>query len=468
MSEYVKIIDRTIDTLVVVFSHINTPAGQFSHFQTLTRLPYSFLFVNCPNNSYYLGGIPGVGKEVRDVCSLLQQMISGFNAKRTVFFGNSMGAFGALLFGLMLDADVIIALAPEVVPGLKGTSGPSVVGDRALFDSYYARNVLDLPQANKTRVKAFFGEKALGDMLAGLAMGERFPRSCVSLKNCFHSVAPFIHSVHGLDLFLKDMIEGGRSPRLLDSHGGDLFRFPALITGLYRGVVNGDSTQLTGLLAALPAGSSNETRSYAHTAFAKHLIGSGRVDDAAHHLRRAFAINRFDIETLALCLGHRRDEFVGLLTEDYLRHVLEPHRHDLRPAFYEICAIVSCCPEESLRSFAAGIADYFTAAKHQAHFRYHLGDIHLRRGDLESGEHALRQAIALHSPIALFHHRLSMVLERQGRFGEAAEAADLAVSLDPGNAHLQRRSQAFRVQRENGVAVISNKPAAVPSVQATP
>ncbi len=43
MSEYLQVVDRAADTLVIVFSHINMPAGQFSHFQTLMR----FLIRSC-------------------------------------------------------------------------------------------------------------------------------------------------------------------------------------------------------------------------------------------------------------------------------------------------------------------------------------------------------------------------------------------------------------------------------------
>ncbi len=374
-----------------------------------------------------------------------------------------MGAFGAVLFGLMLDADAIIALAPEVVPGLKGTSSPSVVGDRTLFDSYYARNVLDLPQARKTRITAYFGEKALGDMLAGLAMRERFPRSCISLKNCFHSVAPFIHSVHGLDLFLKETIEHGRSDRLIGAYAGDLFHFPSLIEGLYRGVINGETDRFDHLIAAVPAEASSETRSYVHTAYAKHLIGRGRTVEATPHLRLAFALNRFDIETLALCLGHLAgDVAADVLTEDYLVRALEPHRHDLRPSFYEICALIACSEQPSLQRIRRADSRLFQGAEASGALPLPSGRGSSapgrsggQPGRASAGRRALSPGGGLPPPAEHGAGAPGPTSRRDRGGGTGREPR-------PDNAHLQQRCKALRIREEKDLVVVPGAPAAPP------
>ena len=63
----------------------------------------------------FMMGVPGVGENVDEVAGRLQELIDHAGTERLVTVGNSMGAYGAILYGVLLDADVIQAYVPRTM-----------------------------------------------------------------------------------------------------------------------------------------------------------------------------------------------------------------------------------------------------------------------------------------------------------------------------------------------------------------
>ncbi len=67
------------------------------------------------SNSWYHYGVPGFGRDIAETVSRLKAMISETSPSRVITVGQSMGAFGAVLYGSLLDVDEVIAFGPLAV-----------------------------------------------------------------------------------------------------------------------------------------------------------------------------------------------------------------------------------------------------------------------------------------------------------------------------------------------------------------
>lgn len=68
-------------------------------------------------------------------------------AKRIVCIGNSMGGFGALMFGSLLQADAVLAFCPQTVIDTEGTDS---IGDRRWSD--YQAKIAEYPFGDVARL----------------------------------------------------------------------------------------------------------------------------------------------------------------------------------------------------------------------------------------------------------------------------------------------------------------------------
>ena len=101
------------DTLVVSF------AGWGSrYFQMKTSLlniseecKFDTLFLRNHKHHWYLGKLKEIGTGVNEIKNFLKKQISTYN--KIIFVGSSMGGYGALLYGSLLDVDFIVAPIPQ-------------------------------------------------------------------------------------------------------------------------------------------------------------------------------------------------------------------------------------------------------------------------------------------------------------------------------------------------------------------
>ena len=82
-------------------------------------------------SSWYHRGVPGLGTHIDAVAATLRGMICAIRPSRVMTIGQSMGGYAAILFGMLAEADRIIAFGPlaHLNParrGAKVTSGSSV------------------------------------------------------------------------------------------------------------------------------------------------------------------------------------------------------------------------------------------------------------------------------------------------------------------------------------------------------
>jgi hypothetical protein len=63
-------------------------------------------------NSWYQKGVPGLGVDVDEVTESLRTLISIIRPSRIITIGQSMGAYAAIMHGMLLGADQIVAFGP--------------------------------------------------------------------------------------------------------------------------------------------------------------------------------------------------------------------------------------------------------------------------------------------------------------------------------------------------------------------
>jgi pimeloyl-ACP methyl ester carboxylesterase len=104
-------------TLLVAFGgmlgRIGTPPFEF--FSLAGEIPVKQLFVRDLHQAWYHKGLPGYGTTLESVAESLRELVGRHEVDRLVVAGNSAGGYAALLFGTLLEADVVMCFAPQTV-----------------------------------------------------------------------------------------------------------------------------------------------------------------------------------------------------------------------------------------------------------------------------------------------------------------------------------------------------------------
>jgi len=101
------------DTLVVAFqAHEETVFGTtVEEFKgTLDALNYDTIKINDTNGKFFFNGIDETYDSHEKVLNLLSEYVSGYT--KTIFIGNCVGGYGAILFGTLLNVETVIVFNP--------------------------------------------------------------------------------------------------------------------------------------------------------------------------------------------------------------------------------------------------------------------------------------------------------------------------------------------------------------------
>jgi len=105
--------------LLVSFGGIQAGLGVplFEFFNSIAEIDCDKVFLRDFNQAWYQMGVDQKAPTPESIISLLQEIISRHSYDRVCFLGNSMGGYAAILFGALLQADQIIAFAPQTYIG---------------------------------------------------------------------------------------------------------------------------------------------------------------------------------------------------------------------------------------------------------------------------------------------------------------------------------------------------------------
>lgn len=105
------------ETMLVAFGGIAAGIGipPFEFFRLIGGLPVKKLFVRDLEQAWYHCGLPGISDDLHGIAEYLAKLIADEEPRRTVFVGNSMGGYAAIVFGAMLNATIVHAFAPQTL-----------------------------------------------------------------------------------------------------------------------------------------------------------------------------------------------------------------------------------------------------------------------------------------------------------------------------------------------------------------
>ena len=109
--------------LMIAFGGLkgNMGVAPFEFFKLTKSMKVNKIYLRDIDQELYHSGFPGVSGSIEETVSYLKQKIDVCGARRVVVFGNSMGAYAALLFGVLIGADAVHAFAPNTFVCDKGS-----------------------------------------------------------------------------------------------------------------------------------------------------------------------------------------------------------------------------------------------------------------------------------------------------------------------------------------------------------
>ncbi|MGR5120650.1 hypothetical protein ACPV5W_18165 [Vibrio astriarenae] len=208
MNPYFKLSLGEGDKLVVVFSSINIPKGKFSASRALESSPSSVLYVNCPSNSWYISPLDKSVSDWKGNAKYLKDFIvsNGFSLDNTIFYGGSMGGYGALLFGTYLQVARVIATGVEAICDIKGGNTSKYLRNDIKVNFPDVREFVNKFNGSLTLIA---GEDYIPDVIT-LKTLELSGANIVTLKGLYHSIPPFLDEKFGLCKIFTDELKGTR------------------------------------------------------------------------------------------------------------------------------------------------------------------------------------------------------------------------------------------------------------------
>jgi hypothetical protein len=157
MTDYIHI-DRHEKSrnALIIFSHVDYPAGKFAMTSALKDFPINKIFVNCHDNSWYQQGVPGVSDTIDGTTAYLAKLLKDMRIKRSATVGMSMGAYASLLFGIKLGCTAVLSITPEISVG-QDYGRSYKLNKLRKYDYQYADLSRLIRENKKTRIYSIYG-----------------------------------------------------------------------------------------------------------------------------------------------------------------------------------------------------------------------------------------------------------------------------------------------------------------------
>ncbi|OYT16624.1 MAG: hypothetical protein B7C24_06835 [Bacteroidetes bacterium 4572_77] len=107
--------DKIGDNLYIIFTGFGQTKTTFEFFNTLKGVPGTKVFIRDINRLYYHFGISKDISSIDAIVEWLNNFCEKDKYENIICIGSSMGGFAALLFGALLDVDVVHAFNPQTI-----------------------------------------------------------------------------------------------------------------------------------------------------------------------------------------------------------------------------------------------------------------------------------------------------------------------------------------------------------------
>lgn len=100
------------DKLLVYFSSVSSRTTVGQRFFGENKI--NKLFLRDPGRSWFNGAIPNLSKDADDLADVIRQYAGSIPPENIVMSGSSMGGYASILFGCLLGAGKVVAVAPQL------------------------------------------------------------------------------------------------------------------------------------------------------------------------------------------------------------------------------------------------------------------------------------------------------------------------------------------------------------------
>ncbi|NYT74347.1 hypothetical protein HZU72_18230 [Halomonas sp. QX-2] len=244
ISDYAGFIDNKARETHVIFSSANMPRGKLSGTRVFIRTDVNYIFLNCIENSWFLNGVIGFGKDLLETIDKLKLLIKELGDHYVVFYGGSMGGYGALLYGLHIRPHRVVATGVEYILGIKGGFFNKHCLNKNLIctdsSNEYLYNLVNCNKEYLDKVFLIYGERAFSDLICALKMSSDGFSNIFTIVNEDHSIPPFLTSFFDI----SDLISSKDIYSSLGAFSGNIVNYPDFVNACYEFYVNKNAYSL--------------------------------------------------------------------------------------------------------------------------------------------------------------------------------------------------------------------------------
>ncbi|MBP0445597.1 hypothetical protein J8J14_12500 [Roseomonas sp. SSH11] len=303
------------EDLVLIFPGLTEAEGRYGYESAVAGLGASRLHYVNTRPEWASGGIPALVASIPAMLEELRALAAQSGARRIFSYGFSFGAFGALLYGMLLGAERILAVSGQTALGLPGTRSGRLLGNARLDSPLTDLRAVALAHPPK-EAHLLYGERDAADLLAAIHMVGVPGVQLHFLRAAGHNLPGELHG-RGFRQGLIGRTLSGR----LDLE--ELGRLPiAYDAGLAEAVRQGFAAQERGDHVAAERAFVRLARALPDSSLARQQLGNalqgqGRWRQANAAYRAALALDAEDVETICGLVSTLR---LAGLTEEALEH----------------------------------------------------------------------------------------------------------------------------------------------------
>lgn len=216
--------------LLVAFSSLNVKEGNFEFKTQFEALQGARLYLNCPDNSYYLNGVPGLSSDLKTLGDAIKSYAAEHGVTHIDMIASGMGTFAALALAGDVGAKRVFGFSPVIQGGHELSPMKKFVSD---IPTDYQDLTDSIKAASDTEFYLFCSEAEVFDLYQALPL---LDAGNVHYRSISGTEPGLMKNIRGTDAFLRllrTIVQGDLSTSIFLPNQGTILRNPDLISEIY-------------------------------------------------------------------------------------------------------------------------------------------------------------------------------------------------------------------------------------------
>lgn len=199
--------------LTVFFSGTDKTNGKFDFWRVGNSQDSSVIFFNNGKNEWYQNGIPNLTGSIDSTANFINDVYNNVGATSILLCGVSMGGYAAMLYGSLINAD-ILAFGFDSQLKIKGSRSEKRMPKDVQLNEPDLKPIVSKA---KGRIHCFAGELDGMDMISSHHLHDLDNFNCQILRGVGHGAAPFIDKWYGLSEYIRKYANKEELPEIPES-----------------------------------------------------------------------------------------------------------------------------------------------------------------------------------------------------------------------------------------------------------